>query len=397
MESAITKPNVIMILLDGARADRVKIMKNFNGLIQKSTFFSQMITYAPYTIASMHAIFSGSYGNRTGVDNYYGTYTFKKDNFATITNYLKDSGYYTIGDILNPLVIPEQNFDDLKVHDEYSDDLTLRHSGLLEKVQRLNKEGKPCFVFLHYSNIHTSIKINVSKKYDHFSKEFFSNKERNLTAYDGYLTKADDYVAAILKKIEDLGLSNSLILMHSDHGISIGERPGERNYGAYCYDYTLKTFALFYHPDLFQKKEVISLTRTIDILPTLLDYLKISINPKYEEIDGLSTRPLIEGKIEGREAFCEAGNPHSSNPPKPPKAPNCRAYRTEKYKFIHNYWDDSEELYNLENDPQEDKNIINENKEIAQELREKLNKELRRGFDLKLKSVKNLGDVDKSR
>ena len=36
----------------------------------------------------------------------------------------------------------------------------------------------------------------------------------------------------------------------SDHGISVGEKLGERAYGAFCYDYTLRTFAYFMFPDI---------------------------------------------------------------------------------------------------------------------------------------------------
>ena len=36
----------------------------------------------------------------------------------------------------------------------------------------------------------------------------------------------------------------SLILIISDHGISLGEKIGERAYGAFCYDYTIKTFGI---------------------------------------------------------------------------------------------------------------------------------------------------------
>ena len=390
------KPNVIMILLDGLRVDRIKNLKNLNKLRKSGTFFSQMITYAPYTIASMHSIFSGSYGNRNGVDNYYGTYSFRKHSFATITSSLKDDGYYTIGDILNPLVIPKENFDDLKIHDEYKDDLTLRHSKLLEQVPKLNKKGKPCFVFLHYSNIHTKIKINVSKKYSHFSKEYFNNKEENLKKYDSYLVKADHYLEEVFKKIGLLGLNDSIILINSDHGISIGERSGERTYGAFCYDYTLKTFALFHQPNLFPKKEVSQMVRTIDVLPTLLDFLNIPVDPNYEKMDGLSMKPLIYGEINEREAFSESGNPNFSDPPKPPKEPNCRSYRTNDWKFIHNYWDDTEELYNLKKDPDEKNNLINKEKEIAKELREKLNKELKKGFGLKLRLMKKSGELNES-
>ena len=62
--------NVIMIVIDGARIDRLNQSEEFTNVISRGTLFSKMITYAPYTLASMTATFSGMYGTRNGVDAY---------------------------------------------------------------------------------------------------------------------------------------------------------------------------------------------------------------------------------------------------------------------------------------------------------------------------------------
>ena len=72
-------------MIDGGRLDRALKSPIFNKLKSKSTFFSQSITYGPHTIASMHAVFSGCYGIRTGTNSYWSTYKFKKDG---INNFL---------------------------------------------------------------------------------------------------------------------------------------------------------------------------------------------------------------------------------------------------------------------------------------------------------------------
>lgn len=368
------KYNVIFITVDGARIDRIRELTNFKKLISSGTFCSNVITYAPYTIAAMHAIFSGAYGNKTKVDNYYGSYSFRKD-YATITTYMKENGYYTMGDIINELVIPSVGFDELKVHDEYKDDLGERHSELLRKAEALRKEGKNFFVYLHYSNIHTQIKLNVSKKYNNFSKEYFDKKEENSKAYDGYLKTADEYLGKMLNQIENLKLNDSIIVVHSDHGISVGEKFGEKSYGAFCYDYTAKAFAFFVQPEIFPKMEVTSLIRTIDITPTLIDALGLKQNSNYKKMNGKSIMPIVENReSEERYAYIESGNPVEGAPP---KKPNIRAIRTNKWKFIHNYWNDTEELYDLKSDPNEENNLIKNYKEIADDLRDKLNGELR--------------------
>ena len=388
MSQKLTNPNIILITLDGARYDRIKNFPNFKNLTEKGTLFSQMITYAPYTIAAMHAIFSGAYGNRNGVNNYYASPYFKEDSFMTLTTYLKDKGYSTIGDILNEICVPKQGFDELTIQNTDNLDLTERHSKLLKKASKLKKKGQNFFLFLHYSKIQNSIKINVSRKYNNFSKEYFEKKDDNLKAYDGYAKEADDYLGEILNKINELDLSDSLVLVNTDHGMGVGEKFGEKAYGVYCYDYTAKAFAVFYHPDIFPAKEVKELVRTVDILPTILDVLDIKQDKTKEKIDGKTMMPMIEGKKDDRYAFIESGNPYPDHKI-PPRKPNVRAIRTKKWKFILNNWNnDSEELYDLESDPEETNNLINKEKKIAEDLRNKLNLELRRGLKAKVETIK---------
>ncbi|MCX6749303.1 MAG: sulfatase-like hydrolase/transferase, partial [Candidatus Pacearchaeota archaeon] len=262
--------------------------------------------------------------------------------------------------------------------------LLKRHLELLNQL-RLSK--KPFFVFLDYSMIQNSVKINVSKKYNNFSKEYFEKKDENLVAYDSYLAEADNYLGKILDKIDDLNFDDSILIVNSDHGIGSGEKFGEKSYGVYCYDYTLRTFALFKNSLIFPQKEIKQLVRTIDIMPTILDYLGIKAMSESEKMDGKSMRNLIDGEEEERISFSESGNPYP-DPKIPPKKPNVRVIRTSKWKFIKNYWNDSEELYDLEKDPEEIKNLISKNPDIAKEMRKKLNFELKEGLKVKINKLK---------
>ena len=51
------KKNLIFILIDGGRVDYAIGSKIFSNLKRKSSFLSQAITYAPYTVSSMYAMF----------------------------------------------------------------------------------------------------------------------------------------------------------------------------------------------------------------------------------------------------------------------------------------------------------------------------------------------------
>ena len=109
----MNKKNLIVILIDGGRLDRALKSKVFTDISSKSVFFSQTITYAPHTIAAMHAVFSGSYGTRTGTKQLLVYFlSLKKQKFKTLTEYLHDENYYTCANVINELVIPKQGFDD---------------------------------------------------------------------------------------------------------------------------------------------------------------------------------------------------------------------------------------------------------------------------------------------
>ena len=62
-ENKAKKPNIIMLVIDGARVDRIKKSREFTDCTKLGTTFTNMFTYAPYTLASMGAIFSGTYGS----------------------------------------------------------------------------------------------------------------------------------------------------------------------------------------------------------------------------------------------------------------------------------------------------------------------------------------------
>lgn len=369
----MNRKNIIIIMIDGGRLDRTSRSPIFNNLKSNSVFFSQSVTYGPHTIAAMHAVFSGAYGTRTGTNSYWSTFKFKKDKFKTLTEYLKDHNYYTYADVINALVVPKQGFDNYMVHDELKDDLTTRHKEILQDISLKSQVGQNFFLYLHYSNIHTGIMNQVLKVYDNFSKEFFDNRKENEKRYDELFYNAELYLEKILDEINKLHLDkNSLILIMSDHGISVGEKFGERAYGTFCYDYTLRTFTYFMASD-FMPKEISQQIRTIDFMPTILDYLNISQDSKYESLDGVSLLPLIRGeKMLENIAYSETGNPLDKK--EPPREPNTKSVRTSKWKLIFNQHNGTKELYNLENDPNEEKNLHGKGLEVENTLWNELEK-----------------------
>jgi len=360
------KFNVIMVVLDGLRNDRIHLCPTLVDILNKSYFFSNTITAAPYTLASLHSVITGLYPQKHGVNSYFNMFKFKKDICKTLTSYLKDYGYYTEANLADDSILPSKDFDTFQAHDEYNDDLIKIHKDIITKLS-----NKKFFLFLHRDNLHTHTVREVGRKYTDFDKEFFNNYERNRKNYNMWLAETDLYVKEIFVHIKKLGLLNNTILIFlSDHGMSNGEKIGEKMYGSFTYDYTIKAFSSFRLPNM-NGKEIKYQTRTVDIMPTVLDMLNIEADKSFEHLQGESLVPLIEGKEkDDRIAFSETGGLNGPWPS--PRKNNVFCVRTKKWKLIYNKTPNSWEMYNLENDPEEKINVFDKNNELTLKLQDML-------------------------
>ena len=359
-----------MIMVDGLRHDAIEKTNFYRKLKKNSTFFSRLITYAPYTIGSLHSLFSGMNGNRNGVNGYYKSYSFDKKGCFTIAQYMKEQGYHTETDLIYESIIPNQGFDKVRTHNEFEDDLLIRHEEILKRI----KHKKPFFLFLDYSKLHTHLVLDVIKKYSDFDKEYFKNFNKNFERYLGWVKDSGDYVGKILDKIKEEGLwNNTDIIIFSDHGSSVGDKLGEKAYGVYLYEYTLRS-SLYLIGKRFPKNlQVDSIIRHIDVLPTLLDLLKVPEKKDFKKIQGKSFLPFIDGKTDDRICYSETGG--LGGPTPSPERHNVKSVRTNKWKLIYNETTKKKELYDLETDPKEENNVIRENKEIEKVLWEEIQKQ----------------------
>lgn len=79
--------NIILVTLDGLRKDKVDLIPSLKSLKKSSSYFSNMFTVSPYTFTAHHAIFSGMYPSRNGVDAYCHNLDFKKEQISTLTEF----------------------------------------------------------------------------------------------------------------------------------------------------------------------------------------------------------------------------------------------------------------------------------------------------------------------
>ena len=255
--------------------------------------------------------------------------------------------------------------------DEY---LTDRIGDEVVKFIEKNKENN-FFAYVPFFSVHTPIqsKSDYEKKYR--NKE--SNEYHNREDYAGMIQSLDENIGKILDKIEKLNLSkNTLIIFTSDNGgiraIS-NQYPLRAGKGSY-YEGGIKVPMIFSWPEKIKagstSNERIS---NIDFYPTIK---KIIGYNETIDLDGENLTPIFNSKaLKKRELYfhfpiyLEPYNVHldSGSDPLFRTRPGSVIIK-DNWKLHHYYEDNNFELYNLENDISESKNLIDINKEKKAEL-----------------------------
>jgi len=186
--------------------------------------------------------------------------------------------------------------------------------------------------------------------------------KQTIELYDAEIRYVDGSVAMILDEVEKLGLqANTLIILTADHGDEFLEH-GDTFHFPKLYDELLRVPLIFYAPELDENKVIDDLVSLLDLSPTILDILDIEKPKKWL---GKSLLPLIKGDERRTnnavisEVSCSKGKRKIS-------------YRMKKWKLIWDEERDFYELYDLEKDNKEIKNIAEEKPDIVKYLSSKI-------------------------
>tara|TARA_B100001971_G_C18210900_1_gene550605 strand:- start:760 stop:1698 length:939 start_codon:yes stop_codon:yes gene_type:complete len=295
-------------------------------------------------------------------------FRFKKDEITTLAQALQKNGFYTVSETLVETVLPKQGFDEYNLFDEDTVDLKSRHKELIKKLSKKEK----FFAFLHFTDTHLHYVRKVIEKYEKSENddEFFKSKKENNDKYEACTPLTDDYIAAIKSALDENGLSdNTLLVIISDHGTSLGEKYGEKFYGVFVYEYTINVFCMLNHPKL-EPKVVTQQCRTIDLYPTILELTGIE-NTLTSQIQGESLMKLVDDdSSKDRVIFVETGGLYGPWPS--PWKHNVFCIKTKNKKLIYNDEPETWEFYDLEKDPGEENNIYDKDSDIVNDLKEQL-------------------------
>ncbi len=191
--------------------------------------------------------------------------------------------------------------------------------------------------------------------------------QRYLQDYLATIAAVDEGVGQVLDFLEENNLSeNTIVVYTSDQGFYLGEQGFFDK--RFMYEESFGMPLLIKYPKGIKKgTQIEALTQNLDFAETFLDYAQVEI-PK--DMQGKSLRPLLENKIADSD-FRDAIYYHYYDFPAFHMVKKQYGVRTNRYKLIHFYDDiDTWELYDLETDPKEAMNQIDnpEYKNIHEKL-----------------------------
>lgn len=178
--------------------------------------------------------------------------------------------------------------------------------------------------------------------------------QRNMKGVYRMVSGVDMVIGKILEEIEGLGMAkNTIIIFMSDNGMFFGERGFTDCW--LLHEESIRVPLIVFDPRADKKLQGVTseqMALNVDIAPTILELGGLEVP---QEVQGRSLVPLLSGgKSEWRTDFlCEHLFEH-------PKIPKSEGVRTENWKYIR-YFEQQpayEELYDLENDPHEARNLV---------------------------------------
>ncbi|MDB4746060.1 arylsulfatase [Verrucomicrobia bacterium] len=216
----------------------------------------------------------------------------------------------------------------------------------------------------------------MDPQFDHFNDTL----KKRLADYLGMIVNIDANMGILMKFLEDEGLSdNTILIFKTDNGSLLGPQyfnAGMRGKKTQLWEggHRVPCFIRWPGGNLAKPQNIGGLTQVQDILPTLLALCQIKYK-KGPEFDGVNLAPILRGEKEVSEDRVLIMNysrmPGFSNYPSPHSQTQMRADQAgvlwKRWRLLEN-----RELYNLEIDPLQQTNVIDQHPEVVAKLRKHL-------------------------
>ncbi len=318
-------PNVILVVVDTLRADRVGAYGNTRGLTpfidelaQRGTVFANAYAPSSWTIPSVASLFTSRYPTQHKATSFKSVLS---DTEVTLAEKLAAHDYLTGGFSANFLLTPTGGFGQ-----GFQQWLALSPSaGLKVRGEQLRRESLPwvwnawrpgasrrVLLYLQYMEPHgpyepppeyaerfqvpgataeqvraANVKLNEARL-----KEISpADAELLVSLYDAEVAAVDAELRLMFANLERRGLSkNAIVIITADHGEEFREHGLMMGHGASLFEPVVRIPLIVLAPGTGGGPAVRSNVSLIDVAPTILDLVGLAPEPRFQ---GRSLVPLL--------------------------------------------------------------------------------------------------------
>ena len=321
--------NVLLITIDTLRADHLgaygyprPTSPRIDALARSGALFERAYTFWPKTRGSFVVMMTG---RRPSVNGYSKTHPILVDFNPTLAGVLKEAGYRTTALVDNPNVAARYGYS--KGFDRYRE--TWEEKALDSEMARTRaitgeaveflreRRPEPFLLWLHYVNPHAP--YTPPPPHDTAFLDASSSARRlpvvpgfhggipkrwavagqdrlgyYVAQYDGEIAAVDQEVGQVLDALAAAGLSDkTVVVLTSDHGESLGEHDYFFDHGEDVFEPSMAIPLIVALPGAPAGVRSRALASTLDLVPTLLDLLKVSYPP---DLAGVSLLADVRGQ-----------------------------------------------------------------------------------------------------
>jgi arylsulfatase A-like enzyme len=314
-------PNVIVILVDTLRADRLGAYGNTRGLTPtldalagRSFVFRHAYAASSWTQPSVASLFTSRFQSQHGIIHVSATLNASE---VTLAEVLHDRGYATAAFSANALIARNfgyaQGFDHYtalwgkRADEEHPHGQTARASEINALVEAWLDQppvsaGKPFFLYVHYLEPHGPYappqefldRVFAGRPHSKIdsitTKMFFGNWDppnadelREIEdVYDAEVASVDAGIGELYAALEQRGLlRNAVVAFTADHGEGFREH-GLVSHGASLYEEVIHVPLLLTFSGRAERVDVDETVSLLDVAPTLLDVVGGAVPQSFE-------------------------------------------------------------------------------------------------------------------
>ncbi|GEM_PF-275375 len=383
-------PNVLLVVFDTTRFDRLGVYGNSRGLTPHldrwaatGTRMERAYSHAPWTLPSMASLLTSMHPRAHGAGRHDNRLTPLDPETPTLAAAFQTAGYRTatFANViwLGPRFGLTSGFEHVDFH-RGTTNLKMRNAetttdAALEWIARDSE--RPFFAMVHYFDPHLvyapppPFRARFADPLDRKGSDFLFGTIEQMKAlrrgggqpdtetikrleklYDGEIAYTDEYFGNLLEGLAQMGMDeNTVIVMTADHGEEFLEHGGFEH-GHSMFDEMIRVPLIISGPDVDAGRVVDDPAAHIDIGPTLCRLAGVPIPPTF------TGRDLLEapGTRDDRPILAQ-GNMWG---------PPLHAMIDGRYKVIRRFehW----MIFDLENDPEEKDDIFDSRPDLARRL-----------------------------